>query len=160
MKKKNMRIKIAIVILCLLVLGLAGYIVYNKVLNNNSNQVRYYQYYNESTVDGESVPLYNSREIELNNDNTARWYFGGNASGGDEYKGTYIETSDKITLTLSRNMPNGVVCDDNQSVFPCSTTLILNKVNDDTLVSVAELGNDGNSYTYTKTTKDTLKYIS
>ena len=160
MEKKNIGTKIAIVILCLLVVGLTGYIVYNKVLNNNSNQIRYYQYYNEISVDGESVPLFNSREIQLNDDNTARWYFGGNASGGDEYKGTYIETTDKITLTLSRNMPDGVVCNDNQSVFPCNTTLILNKSSNDALISVDELGNEGNSYTYTKTTKDTLKYIS
>lgn len=151
-------IKVGIIVLCLVVLGVTGYLIYDKVLNNNES--RYYQYYNEIVIDGESEPLYISREIELNDDNTARWYFGGNASGGDEYKGTYIETVDKITLKLSRNMPNGVICDDNQSVFPCNTTLILNKIDADTLISVSELGNDEISYTYTKITKDTLKHIN
>lgn len=158
MKKRV--IKVGIIVLCLVVLGVTGYIIYDKVLNKNNNESRYYQYYNEIVIDGESEPLYISREIQLNDDNTARWYFGGNASGGDEYNGIYIETTDKITLTLSRNMPDGVVCDDNQSVYPCNIILILNKSGNDTLISVDELGNDGISYIYTKTTKDSLKYIN
>jgi len=159
MKNKNNLIKITFCILFILVVCFIGYLLCDKILNLNTSNSRYYQYYYEINTGDDSVPIYKSYEIELNDDNTAKWYFGGNASGGDEYIGTYVETEEKITLTLSRNMPEGFVCDDNQSVFPCNTILVLNKISADKLVSVSELGNDNISYTYTKTTKDTLKYI-
>lgn len=39
MENKNTGIKVAIVILCILVVGLTGYIVYDKVLNQDNNEI-------------------------------------------------------------------------------------------------------------------------
>lgn len=125
--------------------------------NNNTNvaqQVRYYQYYDEFKQGSETY--YKSREVVLNTDKTAKWHFGGNASGGDEYKGTYTEDSSKIVLTLERDMEGNAKCDDNESEFPCKTTLTLTKSNN----TLVEKSADGISYTYKLVEKKQLKLFN
>ena len=132
----------------------------NDIDNDNySENIRYYQYY--ITHDNNSnQPTYSSREIELNSDGSARWRFGGNASGGENYKGTYTEDSNTIILTLEREMQNNTTCDDNNTVFPCNTTLTLNKNNDKSISSINELGSDGLSYIYKPVEKSELYFFN
>ena len=49
----------------------------------------YYQYLNENDHNGEK--LWTSREIVFNEDGTSEYKYGGNASGGGHYEGTYLE---------------------------------------------------------------------
>ncbi len=114
---------------------------------------RYYQYC-ETVADN-----YKCREIELNVDGTARWSFGGSASGGESYKGTYTEDTSKIVLTLDKDMVDGTVCDDNTSQFPCKTTVTLNKNSDKTVTSHYELSNDGSSFIYKLVEKTELNLL-
>lgn len=134
-------------------------IVEQNTDTNSYQNVRYYQYY--VVLDNNSEhPTYSSREIELNTDGSAKWRFGGNGQGGDNYKGTYTEDSNKIVLTLERDMPNNTTCDDNNTVFPCSTTLTLSKNSDNTISSTNELGNDGLSYVYKFVDKTELHHFN
>ena len=133
-------------------------IVKQKNDTNVNQNVRYYQYY--FTLDDNSEhPNYSSREIELNTDGSARWRFGGSGQGGDYYKGTYTEDASKIILTLERDMPNNTKCDDSNTVFSCNTTLMLDKMNENTIVSYNELGVDNLSYEYKLVDKNKLHFF-
>ena len=112
---------------------------------------KYYQYYEE--INGE----FKSREIELNANGTARWYFGGTSSGGASYKGTFIEDDNQVILTLKNEM---VPCNESEPhAFSCNEILILEKIDNNTLMSVAEFGSEMTTFKYIKTNKENLKYI-
>lgn len=128
-----------------------------KTDNESEIVTRYYQYY--ATPGNSSGANNKYREIELNVDGTARWSFGGSASGGESYKGTYIEDTSKIVLTLERDMVDGSICDDNTSQFSCKTTITLIKNSDNTVTSHYELANDGLSFIYKLVEKTDLNLL-
>ena len=127
--------------------------------DNNTNEettARYYQYIVGTSEDS---PYYaDSHDIELNDDGTVRWRSGGFGAGGADYKGTYTEDDEKIVLVVELDMPDGTVCDDS-GLWPCNTTLTLNKNSDGTLVSVDEYGNEGLSHTYKPVSKSEANHF-
>lgn len=82
MEKKNTGMKVAIVILCLLVVGLTGYIVYDKVLNDNNKSSNNGNVINNNSEDNtvkfleqvEGVWGYNYYFIKINKENNEYFY--------------------------------------------------------------------------------------
>lgn len=88
----------------------------------------YYQYLNENDHNGEK--LWNSREILFNEDGTAEYKYGGNASGGGHFEGTYLE-DDKYIVFIGKNvMPDGEECDINNVSDYCDITIVFKKTSD------------------------------
>ena len=112
-----------------------------------------YQNYNEVLPEGATEVAWKSREIELNPDGSARFYIGGNTSGGAHYKGTYVENDKTVTLTLTLETENGV-CDNTNSAFQCSIILSLDKTS-----SYLIERTENQSITYSSIGEETLKLL-
>ena len=141
--KKN----ILIIVLAFLLVGLLGFITYDnffvKTIDNKCStktvkeakkeekkeekkETRYYQFINYiDEVRDESVINYTATEIELKDDGTAKFAYGGASSGGN-FEGIYIENDKYVTLFV--NNTNAACANGSHEVAnSCTEELLLIK---------------------------------
>lgn len=151
MEKKNTRLIVLVIILCLLVLGLGGYIVYDKVLTKDNNNIgasntdsvdnisneKFYSYENvsglytytaktfEEGTDNEFIPIY---KLFLYDNGTFFYLRPSRTPVG--VVGNFIIKDDKILLNYWYNWSSGIQKMDDKSIK--INSLVISK--NDTLI--------------------------
>lgn len=132
-----------------------------EVIKEETKETLYYQYLNETDHNGET--LWNSKELILNEDGTAEYKYGGNASGGGYFKGKYMEDDKTIVAILDNVMPEGTVCNPNKILDTCRLVIVYNKTEGKLVSTEYNYTNDGvveNTTTLTKIEKNDLRLFN